>query len=175
MKRAAPPNIRSFLWKMLHRGFKVGKYWNNIPGYKSRSQCPDCEQTEDMNHILFVCPLNHRRTLWLATKNIFKCKQITWPQDMDHMYVMAAPLLKIKNQTGKARSGASRLCTITILECAWLTWKERCRRVIGNDQEPAPITKKEVLNKLRLALNDQLRDDVLLTNMKKYGVGGIFV
>ena len=71
MKRNAPPNIRSFLWKMLHRGLKIGRYWNNIPGYKNCRQCPECEQIEDMNHVLFVCPQNQGKTLWQAARNIF--------------------------------------------------------------------------------------------------------
>ena len=111
-----------------------------------------------MNHILFVCPLNKGKTLWPAAKNIFEHKGITWPQDMDHTYVMAAPLLKIKNCNGRTRIRASRLSTIVTLECAWLTWKARCKRVIGDEQcNPIGITDNKALNNLRLALNNRLR------------------
>ena len=170
MKRNTPPNIRSFLWKMLHGGFKVGKYWNNIPGYEDRGQCPNCEQTEDMNHILFVCPLNKGRTLWCTAREIFEQKGITWPQDMDHTYIMAAPLLKIRNHTSKTRIGASRLSTIVILECTWQTWKVRYKRVIDSEQDGLiSVLDTKALNHLRSALNDRFRKDISLTNTRKYG------
>ena len=127
----------------------MGRYWNNIPGYEDRSQSPACEQTGDMDHILFVCPLNQGKTLWCAAKHTVERKGIAWPQEMDHTYVTAAPLLKIKNRAGKDRIGAPRLCTIVILECAWQTWETRCNKVIDSDQhEPIYISSSEALNSL---------------------------
>ena len=89
---------------------------------------------------------------------------------MDHTYVMAAPLLKIKNRNGRTRIGASRLSTIVTLECAWLTWKARCKRIIGDKQHNLiSTTDNEALNNLRSALNNRLREDISLTNPRKYG------
>ena len=84
--------------------------------------------------------------------------------------MMVVPLLKIKNQSRKVRNRASRLSTIVILECAWQTWKARCKRVIGsNQQDLIGISSNEALNNLRLALNDRLQEDIVLTNSRKYG------
>ena len=122
-EKGCPPKYKKLPMENDTWGVQGQKILDNIPGYEDCGQCPDCEQTEDMNHILFICPLNHGKALWLAAKNLSKWKRIPWPQDMDHTYVMAAPLIKIRNWAGKMRSGASRLCTIIILECAWQTWK----------------------------------------------------
>jgi hypothetical protein len=67
------------------------------------------------------------------------------------------------------RPGASRFFVIATLECAWQTWKLRCKRVIRGEQGEAPrISQNEDLNTFRAAMNERLSQDRILTNKKKY-------
>ncbi|KAJ3875235.1 hypothetical protein F5051DRAFT_462140 [Lentinula edodes] len=44
--------IRAFLWMLLHSGYKIGEYWEKIPGFESRATCTHCNTSESMEHIL---------------------------------------------------------------------------------------------------------------------------
>ena len=165
----APPNIRSFVWKIAQNGLKIGSYWLRINGYENRGKCTECDCTESINHILFTCPLNQGNTVWSVAETLCKRKTIPWPDGMNTSHIIAAPLLKIKNQEGKTRTGASRFLTIIILECAWTIWKMRCKRVLGNAQlDDKGISITEALNNIKAALNERLCEDTYLTNTKRY-------
>ena len=43
---------RDFLWKGMHDALRVGRFWENIPGYKLRATCGLCQETETLQHIL---------------------------------------------------------------------------------------------------------------------------
>jgi ribonuclease HI len=42
-------SIRFFLWMLIHGGYKVGKFWDNIPNLQHRGQCG---VHESMEHVL---------------------------------------------------------------------------------------------------------------------------
>ena len=88
---------------------------------------------------------------------------------MNASYIIAAPLLKIKDQEGGTRARASRFLTTIILECAWSIWKMRCKRILESDQpDNRRISKIEALYNIKAALNERLREDTSLMNTRKY-------
>lgn len=48
-------SIRFFLWMLIHDGYKVGRYWDNIPNNQPRGWCANCQAHESMEHILTRC------------------------------------------------------------------------------------------------------------------------
>ncbi|EIW64977.1 uncharacterized protein TRAVEDRAFT_87149, partial [Trametes versicolor FP-101664 SS1] len=56
--------IRDFIWKALHGGHRVGKFWSHIPGYEARATCSTCGALDTMEHILCECTAEGQRTAW---------------------------------------------------------------------------------------------------------------
>ncbi|KAJ3834377.1 hypothetical protein F5878DRAFT_589510, partial [Lentinula raphanica] len=44
--------VQFFLWMTMHDAYKVGMYWEQIPGYEHRTNCQHCRVPETMEHIL---------------------------------------------------------------------------------------------------------------------------
>ena len=89
---------------------------------------------------------------------------------MDTHHITVAPFFKLKDYEDKPRTRASQFLTIVTLEGAWMLWKVRCKRILGNNQqEDNRISCTETINTLSAALKDGLQEDITLTNAKKYG------
>ena len=73
-------NVADFLWKAMHAAHKVGKYWDNIPNYEDRAQCPVCQGNpkESMEHILTQCHARPRRLIWQLCESLWKHKFAKW-------------------------------------------------------------------------------------------------
>ena len=56
--------IRDFLWKHTHRIYRLGKFWDHIPGYKARAERPMCGQYDTFKHVVTNCDLIERVTIW---------------------------------------------------------------------------------------------------------------
>lgn len=170
-RRDYPPNMHTFLWKCIQGANKCGPYWSNIPGYEDRGTCTSCDQVESMEHILFQCPENQGEVVWDIAKEICSMKGITWPENFYTGHIYGSNLLVHKNDEGKPRSGAKRLFTIVVTECAFMIWKLRNDRVIEHkdDIEPHHISPQEAKNRTRSALNMRLNVDKLSTNVYKLG------
>jgi hypothetical protein len=156
-----PRNIQAFIWKCMHGAHKCGPYWTNIPQYEHCAQCSACDVPESMEHILFQCPANKGETVWNQAKEMFKLKEIRWPDNFWLGHILTSGLTKIKDQNGKRRVGASRLYAIIIMESAWLIWKLRNERVLDHAKgDPKKqFTSAEVTNHIIDALNTRLTID----------------
>ncbi|KAJ3709535.1 hypothetical protein C8R42DRAFT_598484 [Lentinula raphanica] len=53
--RGITKRIQFFLWMTYHDAYKVGNYWEQIPGYEQRANCQYCRVPETMEHILLEC------------------------------------------------------------------------------------------------------------------------
>jgi ribonuclease HI len=60
-------NIRQFMYKSMHGTQKIGHYWTHINGYEERQNCPTCESTETMEHILIHCHSPTPNAIWTLT------------------------------------------------------------------------------------------------------------
>ncbi|KNZ79180.1 hypothetical protein J132_11175 [Termitomyces sp. J132] len=54
---------RALLWKATHNAYKIGNYWEKIPGYEHRGWCPKCNTTKSMEHILTECKASGQRQI----------------------------------------------------------------------------------------------------------------
>ncbi|KZV90723.1 hypothetical protein EXIGLDRAFT_616541 [Exidia glandulosa HHB12029] len=160
--------VREFFWRLMHNVPKVGKYWLNIANKEHRSECQPCECLESMDHILFECTSLGQELIWDEAKELWNRTGREWPE-MSLGAVIGCALIVVRDERGKAISGASRLLKIIISEAAYLIWKIRCERVIehGNDPEKLP-TETEIINRFRAAMQKRLKIDTMLTSKRKF-------
>ncbi|KAJ7829720.1 hypothetical protein B0H13DRAFT_1916325 [Mycena leptocephala] len=64
------PRTAQFLWKGLHNAHRIGKYWTHIPECEDRAVCKDCNEIEDLEHILVECRTPGRETVWKAAESL---------------------------------------------------------------------------------------------------------
>ncbi|KAG2755617.1 hypothetical protein P692DRAFT_201836748 [Suillus brevipes Sb2] len=74
--RDIPKSIQGFLWKSIHRAYKIGEFWDKIPNYEGRGECGICRLPETMEHILIECNSIAVCTIWQAAKDLW-CKRET--------------------------------------------------------------------------------------------------
>ncbi|KAF9494448.1 RnaseH-domain-containing protein [Pleurotus eryngii] len=140
-------NICSYLWKTIHHAYKCGEWWQQIPGYEHRADCPQCQVPESMEHILLECDSNARTIIWKLAQQMWELKGEEWP-DLSWGTVLG----------------------IIISEFAHLIWKLRCERCIeyedNADKFHSPL---EIKRRWLGTMNRRLALDCTLTNSHKYG------
>jgi len=159
---------RDFLWKSTQHAYKIGEYWNNIPGYEGRGTCPLCNELEDMDHILTTCKSKARSTAWnLANSLWLKRSHLPIPNNLGDVLGCGLASFTTNN---KPDSGKNRLYRIIVSETAFLIWKLRNERCIRDDdaQEHRNIV-EETTNRWTNAINKRLTIDRHLTNDKRFG------
>ncbi|KIY46005.1 hypothetical protein FISHEDRAFT_14229, partial [Fistulina hepatica ATCC 64428] len=162
-------NIQTFLWKITHDAYKVGDYWDNIPGFELWGKCPKCNCEETIEHILTRCQIPGQKEVWEMAKEICQMKACQWP-GISKGKVIAACLASPRTEKGDLCKGMARLYKILITESAFLIWKLRCeRRIAGEDQEEKWQTAEEIRSRWIAAINSRLAIDRLMTNRRKYG------
>ncbi|KZV88014.1 hypothetical protein EXIGLDRAFT_607892 [Exidia glandulosa HHB12029] len=160
--------VREFLWRLTHNVPKVGKYWLNISNYEHRSECQPCEVLESMDHILFECDAEGQGLIWQEAKDLWSRTGRPWPE-VSLGAVIGCGLIVIRDERGKAIPGAARLLKIIISEAAFLIWKIRCERVIGNGNDPEKaLSEVEISNRFRAAIQKRLKIDTMLTSKRKF-------
>ncbi|KAJ3884468.1 hypothetical protein GG344DRAFT_60480 [Lentinula edodes] len=157
--------IRCFLWMAIHNGYKVGKFWDNIPEYETRGMCKECNATsESLEHILLECRAPGQKEIWSFAKNLWAKNGMSWPDlKFDIGTILGCGLADFRNRQKKREKGKSRLFRIMISESAYLIWKLRNERVI-NDR-PA-LSKLQIKNQWKWTIENRLRTDCLLTSIK---------
>jgi zinc-binding in reverse transcriptase/RNase H len=156
--------VRFFLWVTMHDGYKVGKYWTNIPGYEDRGICNTCQTLETMEHILTVCEAPGQAQIWSLAERLWRAKKSRWIKP-GFGEILACGLTQLKNQENETLKGDSRLYRIIISESAYLIWTLRNNRVINDKGQPS---RAEIRNRWISSINSRLSLDCLLSN-PKYG------
>ncbi|KAJ3753028.1 RNase H-domain-containing protein [Lentinula raphanica] len=130
---------RYFLWMAIHNGYKVGDYWKHRLLMEPRAECPHCRVPESLEHILVECEIPGQR------ENIF-ADEATGSQwkNINFGVIMGSGLIDLKKEDEKKSTGLSRLFRIIVSESAYLIWKLRNERVIGNKDAPS---RTQILNK----------------------------
>ncbi|KAH7870269.1 uncharacterized protein C8R40DRAFT_1057348 [Lentinula edodes] len=159
--------IRAFLWMLLHSGYKIGEYWEKIPGFESRATCTHCNTSESMEHILIDCQAPGQKEVWELTKRLWEKTGVTW-KGIEFGNILSCGLADFKDAKGKRKPEVSRLFRILISESSYLIWKLRCERVIGGKN----ITKAQITNQWTWTVESRLNLDCLLTS-KKFSTGKI--
>ncbi|KAI0044499.1 ribonuclease H-like protein [Auriscalpium vulgare] len=135
--RDLPKTMQQFIFRTLHRSYKIGAFWLPIPGYEERAVCTAChDPIETMEHILTECPDNHQSHLWTLAEDLWPHGAHSWP-NVSLGTVLASGRLEARlpdpdnPNTLKPHKGASRLLKILVSETARLIWVLRCDRAIN--------------------------------------------
>ncbi|KAJ3762358.1 hypothetical protein EV360DRAFT_4963, partial [Lentinula raphanica] len=64
--------IQFFLWMAMHDAYKVGTYWDQIPGYEQRANCQHCRVPETLEHILLECECPGQNEIWEAAGELWR-------------------------------------------------------------------------------------------------------
>ncbi|GJE94639.1 transposon TX1 uncharacterized protein [Phanerochaete sordida] len=169
-KREFRRNVSDFLWKIIHRAQKLGRYWTHIPGYEDRATCPICPGSpiESMEHILLECCAPGREEAWRMCRDLWLKKHGTWPEPSIGT-ILGCGLADWRTEEGRPLPGASRLYRILISETAHLIWCVRCERRVERQDTGAPHTWREVSRRWIAAINDRLNLDARMTDERRYG------
>ena len=159
---------RDFLWKSTQHAYKIGEYWNNIPGYENRGTCPLCDTQEDMEHILTACKSSARSTAWKLANDLWR-KRSQQPLPTSLGDILGCGLASLTTK-GKIDKGKNRLYRVLMSETAFLIWKLRNERRIRDEdaQEHRNIT-NETTSRWTNAINKRLTIDRHLTNDIRFG------
>ncbi|KAL0059957.1 hypothetical protein AAF712_013253 [Marasmius tenuissimus] len=156
-------NIRQFLFMLMHGGYKVGKFWKNVPNYDHRTVCTHCGRPESIRHILLECEVPGRKTVWTLAEEIWKKKGLPWPT-LGLGTILSCGFTTFGTEE-RPDVGASRFYRILMSESAYLIWKMRNQRVINGEQ---PLSLTQIKNKWVYTLKLRYKTDLLLTNTRKY-------
>ncbi|KAF9231095.1 hypothetical protein BU15DRAFT_68624 [Melanogaster broomeanus] len=165
-----PRGIRNFLWKVLHDGYKIGDYWQQMQNYENRGKCHLCGELESMEHILLECEKSiATTTIWRLTEQLWKKRDPTWPT-ISFGAIMGSQLIEFKNDTKKKIEGKTRLFRILTTEASHLIWKLRCERAIKLEgKEELFHSDIEIHNRWVACINKRLKYDRLLADSVRYG------
>jgi ribonuclease HI len=151
-------SIRFFMWMLVHNGYKVGKFWDNVPNCRQRGECVLCGVHESMDHILTKCKEPGQKEVWDLVSKMWRMRtgndlRPTIGQTM------------VGGITTWGDPGTTRLYKILITESAHLIWKLRNERVIQQTGS-APLAK--IQNRWLKTINTRLAIDCAMTDKFKY-------
>ena len=160
--------IRDFLWKHAHGIYRLGKFWNHIPGYENRAECPMCGKYDTFEHIITDCDSVEKVTVWEQANRLWRRRH---HEDLpiSEGAILGAGLANFKNKKGSPDTGKNRLYRILMTESAHLIWVLRCERRIANEDNPQNYhTTESVKNRWYEKMNSRMQIDCLLTNNYLY-------
>ncbi|KZV82321.1 hypothetical protein EXIGLDRAFT_576561, partial [Exidia glandulosa HHB12029] len=167
-------NVRNFQWKGLHGAHKVGEYFETMPSpWKELAQCPRCNCTESMQHILFECTDPARETIWQLAEDSLEKKIDSYPE-VDLGTVWGCSAAVFEDEEKEAAAGKARAFRIIVSESAFLIWKIRCeRRIQHEDDVNWTLSQEEIINRWRAVINMRISTDRLLTNKSRHKRGAL--
>ncbi|KAI0030514.1 hypothetical protein K488DRAFT_87675 [Vararia minispora EC-137] len=148
-----------FLWRVLRRSYKIGRYWLNIPGFEHRATCQVCATSESWDHILLHCNAPGPATIWDAVGNFLRIRIPTLPP-LSLDLILGCALINPADGGPLSDASTQRLFRITIAESARLIWILRCERVIQNKT----TSHNSALNRWTAMMDSRLQLDVAMTS-----------
>ena len=125
--------IRDFLWRNAHGLYRLGNFWNHIPGCEDRADCPICCKKETLAHIVTECDSTERKVAWKLTNELWK-KRYEEDLSVSEGAILGGGLAYFKKDNGRPDTAKNRLYRILVTETAHLIWVLRCeRRIAGNN------------------------------------------
>ena len=160
--------IRDFLWKHAHGIYRLGDFWNHIPGCEGRAICPLCDKNDSLEHIITECDSTERRVVWEQANALWRRRhEHDLPASEGAM--LGGGLANFKNRKGKPDAGKNRLYRILMTESMHLIWVLRCERRIANRDDPQNHhTEETVRERWYRQINGRMQIDCLLTNSFLY-------
>ncbi|KZV66450.1 hypothetical protein PENSPDRAFT_548051, partial [Peniophora sp. CONT] len=164
---------QELLWKSLHDGYKIGRYWERMtnPDMNNRAHCSGCdEDRETMQHIITECTAPGQQEIWEEASKLWAhYGHGSWPKGDKYGTILAAGLMRFENE-GERDEGAER-GTIIISSTAWrCIWNVRCRRTIPGteSEEERQTSPEEARARFWKAMNSRFAIDRNTTH-KTYG------
>ncbi|KAH9831345.1 uncharacterized protein C8Q71DRAFT_715351, partial [Rhodofomes roseus] len=158
--------IADFIWKNLHKAYKVGTYWTHIPNYEDRARCTPCNAMDSLEHILLHCNADHQHVLWQLTRRILQRKGFT-DTSVSYNDILSIGLSPRVTKNSPTRELHLRLKRIVVSETAHLIWKLRCERVIQHEDNPEWRHHiRSIIAKWFHAINKRLRIDIWSTKRR---------
>ncbi|KNZ71559.1 hypothetical protein J132_08617 [Termitomyces sp. J132] len=159
---------RAFLWKTMHNGYKVGRYWENIPNFERRALCGPCDNVhESMNHILTECLVSGQDVVWDLTQTIHEKRGLIFDKPSLGKQLGCALIVR---GTGRDKQGASRFSRMIVSEASRTIWKIRCEWRISRETDfERRLNEVEIKNTLRRAIAQRMRLDCLATDKSRFG------
>jgi hypothetical protein len=164
------PRLRDLLWNSLVGRLKIGKYWQNMPGYEDRVHCKACEQhdgtqlTESETHLWTECKYNGQKECWRTARQIWqRCTSTTWPH-IDIGIIWGIGAFRFSNGQGaiKHSTDSERFGTMAAL-AVWAIWKARNERAICPER---PTTAESASSILKEVLKDIIKKSWISTNFE---------
>ncbi|KXN85822.1 hypothetical protein AN958_10708 [Leucoagaricus sp. SymC.cos] len=160
---------REFLYKGIKGTHYIGKKWlhTDKEELKERATCRTCNVEESLEHILTKCRAPGQSLIWETARKIWNERYDEW-QKPTLGEILGVTTISQKDGEGNKDDGKTRFHQILITECAHLTWRLRCERVIGNNNDPQRHTDAAILSTLKYRLNHRFRMDCILTSTRKF-------
>ncbi|KNZ80733.1 Ribonuclease H1 [Termitomyces sp. J132] len=158
--------IKAFMWKAMHNGYKIGKYWENIKDLENRAICPKCRVTETLEHILTECEASGQEVAWNFARTLHEKRGLDFekPSLGDQL---GCAINKTLNEENK---GTRRFKKIVITETMYTIWKIRCEWRIARDSDPErTISDEETVGRLRAAIGRKIKYDCLAIDRNRFG------
>ena len=160
--------VRDFLWKHVHGIYKLGSFWNHVPGYEDRAECPLCNKPDTFDHIVTECGSTEKETVREQANGLWRRK---YDEDLPLSVgaVLGGGIANFRGRSGKPDTARNRLYRILITESAHLIWVLRCERKITNGDNPGNYHSAEaVINRWYTEINERMQIDCLMTSIHLY-------
>ncbi|KAJ3816644.1 hypothetical protein F5880DRAFT_1626472 [Lentinula raphanica] len=154
--------VQFFLWMTVHDAYKVGSYWEQIPGYEHRANCQHCRVPETMEHILLECECSGQKEIWEMAESLWENQKTEWIRP-ELGIILGCGVVSLRDGNKKLLPGESRLYRIIVSESAHLIWKLRNERVIN---ERPPFSKAQIERRWRTTIQGRYQIDCILTSNK---------
>ncbi|KAJ3820010.1 hypothetical protein F5880DRAFT_1488743 [Lentinula raphanica] len=152
--------VQFFLWMTVHDAYKVGSYWEQIPGYEHRANCQHCRVPETMEHILLECECSGQKEIWEMAETLWKNQKTEWIRP-ELGIILGCGVISMRDGNKRVLPGESRLYRIVVSESAHLIWKLRNERVIN---ERPPLPKAQIERRWRTTIQGRYQVDCILTS-----------
>jgi ribonuclease HI/exonuclease III len=160
--------VRDFLWKHAHGIYKLGSFWNHIPGFEDRAECPLCNKLDTFDHIITECGSTERVTVWEQANGLWR-RRYDEDLPLSAGAVLGGGIANFRRRNGRPDTARNRLYRILITESAHLIWVLRCERRITHGDSPGNYhSAGAVINRWYTKINERMQVDCLLTSTYLY-------
>ncbi|KAK6987843.1 hypothetical protein R3P38DRAFT_3332298 [Favolaschia claudopus] len=150
-----PRLTRNFLWKAMHKTYRLGAFRQHIPHLEHLELCGICKVPESMEHIMLECTSPAQELIWNLAERLWRLRHSDWPR-LNWGLLLGSGLARFRSNQGKLMRGKNRLFKILVYTSMKLIWKLRNER-------------DEVHNRWLALINNALKRDQLLTNRYRFG------
>ncbi|KAJ7822927.1 hypothetical protein B0H13DRAFT_2447014 [Mycena leptocephala] len=145
---------RNFLWKSMHKIYRVGSFWDHIPNLEIFGRCPICQVPELLEHIMLECEAPGQQQVYPSRP------KLSWG------LLLGCGLARFKSSRGKTIPAQNRFFTMIISTSMTLIWSLRNERVF---ETHTMASETEIHNRWVSLMNETLKRDKLLTNRARFG------